>query len=100
MLENIVFLNLKRNDKELYFHKNKYECDFLIKNGLKITNAYQVCFYLNKTNEKWETNGLIEACKSHNLKKGFLLTYDQENDIDIDGIKIHILPVWKWLLNQ
>lgn len=31
MLENTVFLQLKRKREEIYFHKNKRKCDFLIK---------------------------------------------------------------------
>ena len=32
ILENVVHNELKRRQEEIYFHKQKYECDFLIKN--------------------------------------------------------------------
>ena len=34
LLENLVFIELKRQNKEIYYHKNKVECDFVIKKGL------------------------------------------------------------------
>ena len=33
LLENMVFIRLKNQKKEVYYHKEKYECDFLIKKG-------------------------------------------------------------------
>jgi len=61
LYENLVFLLLTFNEKEVYYYKDKYECDFVIKEGKKITNAIQVCYNLNKENEEREFNGLIEA---------------------------------------
>ena len=43
MLENIVYIELKRRGKEIYYHQEKKECDFIIKNGMEIESAYQVC---------------------------------------------------------
>lgn len=31
ILENIVFLQLKMQKKDIYFHKDKKECDFIIR---------------------------------------------------------------------
>jgi len=37
LMENIVFLELKRRGREIYFYSQQdYEVDFLIKEGLKI----------------------------------------------------------------
>lgn len=96
-LENTVFMGLKREGKELFFHKKNYECDFLVKEGLKIKEALQVCYELNDENEKRELQGLVEACKEHQLTSGLLLTYNQEDSLEIDGITIAVQPVWKWL---
>ncbi len=98
LLENIVFIQLKRMNKEIYYHKDKHECDFLTKEGNRITQAIQVCYDLNDENEKREIKGLVEACKTHKLKKGLLLTYDQEDTFTKEKIIIEVKPVWKWLL--
>lgn len=99
-LENIVFIKLKSNKKQVFYHKNKKECDFVIKEDLKIVQAIQVCYSLNLDNEKREIDGLLDACKNYNLKKGLILTYDQEDELDIGGVKIIVKPVYKWLLEN
>lgn len=97
-LENVVLLELFNRNLEVFYHRNKIECDFVLKQGLKIIQAIQVCYELNKDNEKRELNGLMDALKNYNLKQGLILTYDQEREFEIDGIKIIVKPIWKWLL--
>ncbi|MCK5416601.1 ATP-binding protein [Candidatus Parcubacteria bacterium] len=98
LLENLVFLNLKRTEKELFFSKDKYECDFIIKEKNKIITAIQVSYVLNIDNRKRELNGLIETAKKFKLKNGIILTYNQEENFEEDKIKIKVIPVWKWLI--
>lgn len=98
-LENLVFLELKRREKEVFYFQQKYECDFIIRDGIKITQAIQVTDELNYENKEREIQGLIQALKSFKLKEGVLLSSDSEEEIIVDDLKIKILPVWKWLLN-
>jgi len=100
LLENLVFIELKRKNKELYFFKEKNECDFVIKEQNKITQAIQVCYDLNEENKKRELNGLLEALERFKLKKGIILTYDNEEEMKIGNKKINIKPIWKWLLED
>ncbi|RLE46533.1 ATP-binding protein [Candidatus Woesearchaeota archaeon] len=100
MLENLVLTELKRKQKSVYYYKEKQECDFLIKEGIKITQAIQVSFELNEKNKRRELKGLLEAMKQFNLKKGLILTNNQEKELVIENKKIMIKPVWKWLLEQ
>ena len=93
ILENLVFIELKRNEKEVYYFAEKGECDFLLRQGVKIVQAIQVCYDFNDKNKEREIGGLLEAMDKFKLKEGLILTYDQE-----DELKIKILPVWKWLL--
>ena len=99
MLENIVFLHLKRQNKEIYFHKEKYECDFLIRKGINIIQAIQVTYHIRENKER-EINGLLEALTTYKLKEGLLLTHDTEGELTEQKKKIIIKPVWKWLLEQ
>lgn len=97
LLENVVFLELKRRKKEIFYHKNKFECDFLIFDGFKIVEAYQVCFELDSFNKDREVNGLLEVLKEHNLKEGFILTFDQRDKLILADLTINIIPVHEWL---
>lgn len=99
ILENIVAIELFRREVELYYFKDKKECDFIVKHDSGSMTAIQVCWELNNRNEKRELAGLTEACDSFNLKSGIILTYAQEGKREIGGRTISVLPVWKWLLN-
>ncbi len=54
LLENFVAIELRRGGKEIYYHKEKSECDFVIKEKLNIVKAVQVCYDLNESNKKRE----------------------------------------------
>jgi len=100
ILENMVFIDLKRAGHEFFYYENKNECDFVIKDKNTIKDAIQVCYSLNKDNKKREINGLIDAMDKFKLKKGILLTNEQEDELSINNKKITVSPVWKWMLNQ
>lgn len=99
IFENIVFIELKRRNKEVYYYYGIAECDFLIREETKIRQAIQVCSDISKvkTYER-EIKGLCEACNQFNLKEGTLITYDLEKSIKHEGVRINMLPLWKWLL--
>jgi uncharacterized protein len=105
LLENIVFLELKRRNHDIFFHKDKKECDFVIRHGTHIETALQVCTALDtqETKER-EYAGLIEALQAYQLKQGFILTEDTEMQeqvsIDQQLFTIECIPVWKWLIQN
>jgi uncharacterized protein len=101
LLENIVFLHLRMKTKEIYFHKDKKECDFIIREGYQITQAIQVTTNLsNEETRQREIAGLIEAMKSYNLSEGIILTENEQNTLEIEGWRILVIPIWKWLLSN
>lgn len=98
LLENFVAIELKRRGQEIFYSKDKGECDFIIKEGIRVTGAMQVCYELNKENKERELNGLLEAMNKFKLKEGIILTYDEEKTVQRDGKKIRAIPCWKWVL--
>ena len=99
-LENVVFIELKRRKKEVYYFSEKNECDFIIKDGSRITRAIQVCYNLNKEDKEREVNGLIQAMNKFKLKEGVIITFDQDEKLSVEGKTIQVIPVWKWLLKE
>ena len=97
MLENFVFITLRRSHKNIYYFRENGECDFLIKEDSRIIIAIQVAYELNEDNKKREIEGLLEAMKKFELREGFILTYNQEDEIDIEDKRIIIKSVWRWI---
>jgi predicted AAA+ superfamily ATPase len=99
ILENIVFMELKRRNLEIYYHREKKECDFVIRNGYNIAEAIQVTKSLeNPDTRKREIEGLFDALEAYNLSEGLILTDDTEDSIEMDGKQITVKPIWKWML--
>jgi predicted AAA+ superfamily ATPase len=99
LLENIVFLELKRRFQEIYYHEDKKECDFLVKQKEKIVQAIQVTVSITDPNtEKREVEGLKEAMERYDLKEGYIITKDTEKTINLEGRTIKIKPIITWLL--
>ncbi len=97
LLENIVFLELRRKYNSIYYFKEKNECDFVVYNKDKIVQAIQVCYELNSGNLQREINGCKEAMQMFNLNEGLIISFDQEDIIREDNFTIKVEPIWKWL---
>jgi hypothetical protein len=100
LLENLVFLGLRRRYRDIFYFEKEYECDFVVKERTRIEKAIQVCHDLNEDNKQREIGGLLEAMEELKLKEGLILTYGQEDSFKTEGKNITVLPVWKWLLER
>lgn len=99
LLENIVFLHLRMGTKEIYFHKETKECDFILREGNQIVQAIQVTTNLSDpTVRNREIEGLIEAMDTYHLREGIILTENEQDTIKINNFVISVIPIWKWLL--
>ena len=100
LLENTVFIELKRKRKEIYFYKNNQgqECDFIIREGTRITKVIQVCTELTKENKERELKGLFEAMKTFQIGEGIILTLEQKEEVHYEGKNVHIIPLPQWLM--
>jgi len=97
LLENVVFLEMRKKTDNIFYFQEKKECDFAVNENGRFL-ACQVCYELNEENRERELGGLILCCKQLGLDKGLILTFDQEEELNKQRIKIEIMPAWKWLL--
>ena len=97
LYENIVFLHLRRETKEVYYFKEKQEVDFYAKIDGKQTLVNVSVDIKNNKTKKRELDGLVEAMKYFNLNESYLITRDEEDIIEINDKKIYILPLYKYL---
>ncbi|HUX98768.1 MAG TPA: ATP-binding protein [Candidatus Deferrimicrobium sp.] len=100
MLENVVFLQLRRKYKDIFYFRAENECDFIVKDRDKIISAFQVCYELSEDNKKREFDGLLETLTEFQLESGLILTYNQEDEFKIDNKRILLKPTWKWLIES
>jgi len=99
IMENLVFIELKRRGADLFYFKDKKECDFVIRRGMKISEAIQVTQTLSDPRTKTrEMEGLFEAMDKFELKTGLIITKDQEREERTGNKLIKTIPLWKWLL--
>jgi len=97
LLENLVFIHLKRLGKEVFYYRQKGECDFIIASGNTVEMAVQVCYDLNADNLPRKENGLMEALNELGLSEGTILTFGQKDELQREGKTIRIIPVWEWM---
>lgn len=102
-IENIVFQELFRNKcpfhYDLYYYKNGYETDFVIKLKAYII-PFQVTYKLNEGNIQREIKGITNFCKKFNLNSGVIINYNVEKVETVDGIQIQYVKLLDFLLNS
>lgn len=101
LLENTVFVELRRRGGDVYFHRNDRECDFVVVRKGAVREAYQVCYGLTDTNKTREIRGLESALRQFGLAEGTVLTYNRRETIDLgDNRLADVRPAWEWLLER
>ena len=102
LLENIIALHLRRkywNPDEpmmFYYKHGNVDLDFYIPgNKMAVQASYSIEEDETCTRE---VNALVDFNKAFKLKKAIIVTYDEEETIEKDGLTIEVIPVWKWML--
>lgn len=97
VLENIVFLELKRSGYDISYYKDKNECDFIIKRVGFSPFAVQVTWEITDENREREYNGIIQASQFLKQKKGIIITANQDYEVKKEGINISVISLPRWL---
>ena len=100
LLENLVAINLwnKHKDNMYYLKDKNIDADFFVE---KTGQVIQVAYSVDNVSDDREIKTLVEAAKNVKGAKSFIIiTYEEENVITVDGIKIDIIPIWKWLIKE
>ncbi len=99
IFENVVFNELQRRGKEIFYHAGTKECDFVLREGVKIVDAIQASVSLSdpKTRER-EVSGLLDALDAYGLSAGTIITLDESSELTRAGKTIRIVPLRDWLL--
>lgn len=99
-LENIVAINLRRRyGEDCYFYNTpKAEVDFYVPDqGMAIQVSYSIA---DEETRKREVNGLVAISQNLDADNLLIITKDEELEMESEGKAIHVVPLWKWLLNM
>ena len=98
ILENYVFTTLiRKKESSVFYHRVRYECDFLIQENHRIVSAIQVCTSLeNSEVRNREIRGLIEAMDSHPGVPGYILTMNDSEQLEVDDKIIQVMPAFEY----
>ena len=101
LLENQIFLELKRRGHQLFYYKtsNGLEVDFACCTGGRITHLVQVAQDLSddKTRNR-ETRSLLKAMDETGLEYGEIVTYEEDGELVVNGKTIRLTSAYNYLL--
>ncbi|MDY3858129.1 MAG: ATP-binding protein [Muribaculaceae bacterium] len=103
LLENIVALKLLSTygttEDAVFFYNHGVEVDFYVPQA---ETAIQVCYTMNDAEGTFEreTKALIKVQSRLSCRRNIVVTYGDEDVIEKDGVRIEIIPVWKFLLGS
>lgn len=95
-LETVIFNHLASiYQNNIYYLRDTLEVDFFIPDKQLI----QVRYNLNNidTRER-EIRSLIRAAKIYKTEEITIITLDEEDIINVDDMRISVVPAWKWML--
>lgn len=102
LLENLCAITLHKHynrdddSPRLYYYNRNIEVDFYIPDE---HIAIQASYNINdETTRKREVNALVQLNALEPLKQALIITYDHEEQIELEGLTISVVPAWKWLM--
>ena len=98
-LKNLVFIELKRKGREIYYYKtaNDLEVDFACKEENRLTGLIQVSKEMQTDKvRKREIRALIKAMDETGLSQATIVTYEDEEIIRAEGKTINVIPAYKY----
>jgi predicted AAA+ superfamily ATPase len=102
LLENLVFIALRRITQNIWYYKTKAgrEVDFIVQKQDHSRMLVQVCESLAESQtRKREITALTEAMAELKLTEGVIVTRRDEEQIQVKSGTIQIVAAWRFLLN-
>jgi hypothetical protein len=101
LLENLVFIALRRIAPHIFYFKSKSgrEVDFIAQRRDRSRMLVQVCESMaDPQTRKREIEAITEAMTELKLTEGAIVTRGEEEQIQVESGKIHVVPAWRFLL--
>lgn len=97
LLETTIALELIKHGKQIAYQQNGSECDFVIIEKGKVIDVIQVAQDITDQGTRGrEIKGLVKAAQKFQLKEGIIITLDQHEQFETDGILVKVIPAWQY----
>ena len=98
LLENQIYIELRRRGFIPYFLKSKLEVDFYVpEENLLIQVSYTIS---DPETRKREIKALESAMKSLEISESLIITIDEREIIETSSGKIKVIPAFEWLMKE
>jgi predicted AAA+ superfamily ATPase len=98
LLENQIYIELRRRGFTPYFLKSKLEVDFYVpEENLLIQVSYTIS---DPETRKREIKALESAMKSLEISESIIITIDEREIIETSSGKIKVIPAFEWLMKE
>ena len=100
LLENLVFLVLRRQTKEIYYYTTPtgYEVDFYLPEKRQLIQVTQ--HMDNPATREREIRALNEALQTIKVESALILSDANENSFDINGVPVEVRSTAEWIIGQ
>ncbi len=96
LLENMVYMHLRRQKIKISYFAEKKECDFVVFGANRKPSLYQACCQLSSDNIDREIAGITEAMDFFGVKEGVIITHNQKDTFALKGKNISVVPYYAW----
>lgn len=98
LFENMVAMEFLKSGYEIFYYKETYECDFVIRKNGELA-AIQACWSLKESETRQrELRGLFQACRYLQKSEGIILTFDEEGELVFESVRVRLVPFYKYFL--
>lgn len=97
LLENLVALHLyKKYGEGLQYYNRNVEVDFVVgEKKLLVQVSWSIA---DADTRQRETGAIVKTAKFFNATEAYIITFNEEETIVLDDIKINVVPVYRLLL--
>lgn len=82
--------------KDIFYFKNRGECDFVVKDKNEIHSVMQVCYEITAENLTRELGGLEDAMLETGCNNGFIITMDEDAEYKTAAGKVMAVSAFEW----
>jgi len=100
LLENLVFLTLRQQAKELYYYTTPggLEVDFYLPERQQLVQVTQTLE--NPATRERELRALAEAVQTVKVKSAMILSNSNEDGFEVNGVPVEVRSTAEWVLSQ